>query len=105
MESRIELEQAIIKAEKLNIQQNSYNQLLTTIIEKFPGVLVIKDVNDDFRYLFASTEFCNSFARLPREKIIGHTDFEIYKDYNIARKFRNDDIRVVNLPKGEVVET
>ena len=104
MESRIELEQAIIKAEKLNIQQNSYNQLLTTIIEKFPGVLFIKDVNDDFRYLFASTEFCNSSARLPREKIIGHTDFEIYKDYNIASKFRNDDIRVVNLPKGEVVE-
>ncbi len=99
-----DLEQEKERVEQLNVEQNSYNQLLSTVIEKFPGILFIKNVKDDFRYMFASTEFCSKAARLPRENIIGHTDSEIFEDLAFLNKVRQDDIRVVENANGNMIE-
>lgn len=91
-----ELKQVITELE-------STNQFMSLLVEELPTPFFVKDVNDDFKYIYASTIFCDRIANKPREAIIGLTDYEVFDDLDAANKFRNDDLHVINNSGGKVI--
>lgn len=53
------------------------NQLLNAIIDRIPGALFIKNVNEDFSYYIANKMFCTLSGKEISE-IIGHKDNEVF---------------------------
>lgn len=92
------------RAEQLNMEQASYNQLLSTVIQYFPGSLFIKDVSDQFKFLFVSDRLCKDFGNLNRQEVIGHTDYDIFSNKEYADKIRQDDLRVIASSHGNTID-
>lgn len=75
------------KEEALKLQQN--NQLLDQIIENLPIPVYIKDVDDDFRYVYWNKQ-CQTLGLTP-EDMIGKTDFDVF-DHEQATEYRKKDL-------------
>lgn len=73
---------------------NDINNLLTTVINKIPCIMFLKDVEDEFRYLLVNEYFCNTY-RISRKELIGKTDFEIF-DKETANKIRQYEQSIVD---------
>lgn len=69
------------------------NFLLEGILNNIPVYLFVKDPQHDFRYLYWNKAFCD-YSKIPAQKAIGHTDFEIFPQRADAEKFRRDDLEV-----------
>ncbi|MGL5957184.1 MAG: ATP-binding protein [Phocaeicola sp.] len=94
----------VTERKKLISDLEAANQLMGILIDELPSIFFIKDVKNDFRYVFASSIFCDSVAKKPRSEVIGSTDYEIFQEETIADKFRKDDWNIVNQCKsGDVV--
>ncbi|MGL5272475.1 MAG: ATP-binding protein, partial [Phocaeicola sp.] len=93
----------ITERKKLIVDLQSSNQLMSAILEETPSVIFIKDVNNDFRYVSVSNEFCTGAAHKTREEIIGFTDYEIF-DTETADKFRKDDLEIIKNSHGKVID-
>ncbi|PXZ44887.1 MULTISPECIES: PAS domain-containing sensor histidine kinase [Sanguibacteroides] len=68
------------------------NQLLLAILEYMPCAFFIKDANDEYKYVIANKEFCNSIVHT--KKIIGKTDYEIFPPEK-ANYYRMQDTNVI----------
>ncbi len=76
-------------------------KMLNTIMENLPGVLFVKNVDDNFRYVAVNNNFVE-LLQYPREKAEGRTDYEIFADSpEQAERFRQDDWNTV---KGEFLD-
>lgn len=67
------------------------DNMFRTLLERMAIPVVVKDVDNDFRYLIANPAFCD-FYGAPRESILGRNDFELVSDPALAKQFYQDDL-------------
>ena len=71
-------------------------QLLKNIMDNLPGYLFVKNVDNDFRYVMGNQKFCELTGQ-DSDNFFGKLDLEIFPlDEAAARKFREDDQRVIS---------
>lgn len=73
---------------------NELNSLMDMILNNVPAYLFVKDTGNEFRYLYWNKAFEN-FSKIPASRAIGHTDAEIFPNPEDARKFQQDDERLL----------
>lgn len=93
--AQVELREAKIKSDESNL-------LLSTILDRMPCVLFIKDVKDNYRYIMANKQFCDKAGK-NEEEIVGHLDYEIFSG-NDAVKFRKDDAEIIENDYIKMIE-
>lgn len=82
-----------VKGEQANKQ---LRQILDQTIENLPASIVVKDVQNDFRYIYRNRE---AYRRgIHRENAIGKTDFDYYSQ-EVAQQKRNIDIEIATTGK------
>ncbi len=67
------------------------DNMFRTLLERMTIPVVVKDVDNDFRYLITNRAFCD-FYGAPRESILGRNDFELVSDPAIAKSYYQDDL-------------
>lgn len=79
---------------------NNQTKVETLIIAAFDALLYdtkamvfVKDAN--LVYVAASMPFANMVGKKSADEIVGHTDFEIFEDQNLARRYVEDDHRLI----------
>ena len=75
------------------------NRLMEAILDNIPVYLFVKDLNDEFRYLYWNQSFVKH-SGIPASKVIGKTDFEIFPNPADAAHFQRDDLEL--LKRGEL---
>lgn len=73
------------------------NQIMDTTINNLPAGIVVKDINNDFRYLYRNRESYN--RDLCFGQSIGKNDFDYYPQA-VAETKRKEDIQVAATGKG-----
>lgn len=73
------------------------NQIMDTTIDNLPAGIVIKDINNDFRYIYRNRESYN--RDLYNSDAIGKNDFDYYPP-EIANAKRKEDIEVATTGNG-----
>lgn len=71
-------------------QQNE--EILSSILDNMPVPVMVKDRDDDFRYLYWNKQ-CDALSGYTSEQVVGKTDIEIYGE-QIGSGFRNVDLRI-----------
>jgi PAS domain S-box-containing protein len=74
-----------------NLELKRSRNLLQSMSDRTPAVIYVKDLEG--RYLFVNESFLEIF-RVTRERIIGHTDIDLFGP-EVAERFRSMDRRVV----------
>lgn len=81
-------------------------QLLSAVLDNMPMPLIVKDIDDDLKYVFWNKR-CEEQGGYTREQIIGRTDLEIYGRERGSR-YREIDRRIIaekGSYKGEEIYT
>lgn len=81
-------------------------QLLSAVLDNMPMPLIVKDIDDDLKYVFWNKR-CEEQGGYTREQIIGHTDLEIYGRERGSR-YREIDRHIIaekGSYKGEEIYT
>ena len=81
-------------------------QLLNAVLDNMPMPLIVKDIDDDLKYVFWNKR-CEEQGGYTREQIIGRTDLEIYGRERGSR-YREIDRRIISEKgsyKGEEIYT
>jgi two-component system sensor histidine kinase/response regulator len=76
------------------------NKLFTQILENLPGVVFVKDVEQDYRIIMINRAF-EEFSGLSREAIVGKTDYDLHKKAE-ADFFRSIDTSVMS--SGKIID-
>lgn len=96
-----------VKVEALNTSQRNeiirLNSLMQAILNNVPVYLFVKDTGDGFRYLYWNNAV-SEYSGIPMEQAIGKTDAEIFPNSEEAKKFREDDLAVMELGRLEFLE-
>ena len=72
-------------------QIKRFNQILDKIIEHLPAGIVVKDIKNDFKYLYRNRESYN--RNVPMQEALGRDDFDFYPQ-EIAREKRQQDMEI-----------
>lgn len=72
-------------------QIKQFNQILDKIIENLPAGIVVKDINNGFKYLYRNRESYN--RNITMKEALGKDDFDFYPP-EIAQKKREQDIEI-----------
>lgn len=76
--------------EKAIRDEKEAHQMMRTIFRKLPSAILIKDIEDDYRFYIVNKKF-EQMCNMPQEALVGKTDYEVFpKDE--ADKYRKDDI-------------
>ena len=73
------------------------NQIMDTTINNLPAGIVVKEINNDFRYIYRNREAYN--RDLYKNDPVGKNDFDFYPPI-VAEKKRQEDIQVATTGKG-----
>ncbi len=73
------------------------NQIMDITIDSLPAGIVVKDINNDFRYVYRNRESYNRLTCFG--DAIGKNDFDYYP-LEIAQKKREEDLQVATTGKG-----
>lgn len=73
---------------------------LQVLFETLPYMIFVKDINSV--YVACTHSFANMSDLKDSKKIIGKTDFEIFKDQSLARRYVNDDKKLLENGKNLV---
>lgn len=73
------------------------NKIMDTTINNLPAGIVVKDINNDFRYVFRNRESYN--RERFTDNVIGKNDFDFYPP-EVAEIKRNEDIQVAITGEG-----
>lgn len=73
------------------------NRILDTTMENIPAGIVVKDINNDFRYIYRNRESYN--RDISSENAIGMNDFDYYPR-EIAEQKRKEDEQIAATGKG-----
>ena len=76
------------------IKIRELNAVMDAILNNIPVYLFVKDIDDDFRYIYWNKAF-EVHSGIPASKVIGYTDFDIFPNREDAQKFRNDDLELL----------
>ena len=79
------------------------NALMNVVLNNVPVYIFMKDVNNDFRYLYWNQTFAN-YSGIDMCSVIGKNDYEIFSNREDMDRFRADDIRTVNEGRLEFIE-
>ncbi len=71
------------------------NSLMGAILDNVPVYLYVKDVNNDFRFLYWNKEIAKQ-SGIPAEKVIGKTDFEVFPNINDGKTCHKSDLMTKN---------
>ena len=96
-----DLAEANAMLDKKNQELNLSNQLFVEIIEQMPGLLFIKNIDDDYKYDIANSHFCNVIAGKSLDEVVGYSDYDIFPK-EIADRFRIGDLK--SIEKNESLE-
>ena len=72
---------------------NHSNQFSFDILDNLPFPIIVKDIQNDFRYYYWNKEAAAQ-SYINREEALGRTDFEIYGEEQ-GRKYRNVDLELI----------
>ncbi len=76
---------------RTELEVKRYNQVLDKVMENLPVGIVVKDVKDDFRFLYRNKESFN--RNVPLMEAVGRTDFDFHS-YEVAIEKRRQDEEV-----------
>lgn len=77
-------------------QIKQFSQILNRIIENLPAAITVKDINNEFKYIYQSCDLYNKGINIPNTEI--KDDFDFYPA-GIAKKEREEDIYVAETGK------
>lgn len=83
------------KESEIAVRQNQI--LVNSVLDNMPFPVMLKDVNDDFRYIYWNNE-CNNQSGQQREDILGKTDIDLYGEER-GRKYQDIDREIVRSRK------
>ncbi len=66
------------------------NTLLNTILENFPNPVLLKDPENEFKYVLANRGFCSLLGK-NSEEVLGKTDFDLFPRSEDAERFHFND--------------
>lgn len=66
------------------------HQIMKAIFRKLPSAILIKDIEDDYRFYIINKKF-EQMCNMPQEMLLGKTDYEVFPE-DEAEKYRKDDI-------------
>lgn len=77
-------------------QIKQFNLILDKIIENLPAGIVVKDINNDFKYIYRNRESYNRVITV--QDASGKDDFDFYPQ-EVAQKKREEDIEIAQTGK------
>lgn len=77
-------------------QIKQFSQILNRIIENLPAAITVKDINNEFKYIYQSCDLYNKGINIPNTE--AKDDFDFYPA-GIAKKEREEDIYVAETGK------
>lgn len=78
-------------------QIKRFNRIMDTTMENIPAGIVVKDIENDFRYIYRNRESYN--RDISSENAIGMNDFDYYPP-EMAQQKRKEDIEIAATGKG-----
>ena len=78
-------------------QIKRFNRIMDTTMENIPAGIVVKDIENDFRYIYRNRESYN--RDISSENAIGMNDFDYYPP-EMAQQKRKEDMEIVATGKG-----
>ena len=78
-------------------QIKRFNRIMDTTMENIPAGIVVKDIENDFRYIYRNRESCN--RDISSENAIGMNDFDYYPP-EMAQQKRKEDMEIAATGKG-----
>ena len=78
-------------------QIKRFNRIMDTTIENIPAGIVVKDIENDFRYIYRNRESYN--RDISSENAIGMNDFDYYPP-EMAQQKRKEDMEIAATGKG-----
>ena len=78
-------------------QIKRFNRIMDTTMENIPAGIVVKDIENDFRYIYRNRESYN--RDISAENAIGMNDFDYYPP-EMAQQKRNEDMEIAATGKG-----
>ncbi len=87
---RIEIQQREAMSRILRENRNFLEQ----IIDNLPVALTVKNVTDNYRFFFWNKKIETLFG-IPRQHVLGKTDFELFADITEAEYYRRCDTEVI----------
>ena len=79
------------KKTETEIKQNE--RLLNAVLDNMPMPLIIKDIEDDLKYIFWNKQ-CELLGGYTREEVLGKNDIEIYGEER-GRQYREIDFEII----------
>lgn len=86
----LNLAQPHSKLSQFLMDEKEAHQMMRAIFHELPSAILIKDIEDDYRFYIINKKF-EQMCNLPKEELIGKTDYEIFPKEE-ADKYRRDDI-------------
>lgn len=78
-------------------QIKRFNRIMDTTMENIPAGIVVKDIENDFRYIYCNRESYN--RDISSENAIGMNDFDYYPP-EMAQQKRKEDMEIAATGKG-----
>lgn len=78
-------------------QSKRFNRIMDTTMENIPAGIVVKDIENDFRYIYRNRESYN--RDISSENAIGMNDFDYYPP-EMAQQKRKEDMEIAATGKG-----
>ena len=78
-------------------QIKRFNRIMDTTMENIPAGIVVKDIENDFRYIYRNRESYN--RDISSENAIGMNDFDYYPP-EVAQQKRKEDMEIAATGKG-----
>ena len=82
---------------KIVARNRDYRHFLSDILDNLPFPIMVKDIQNEFRYAYWNKE-SEVQSGIKREKAIGHNDYDIYGEER-GRHYRNIDEELVRIGK------
>lgn len=86
----LEIAQSSSRFSKFLMDEKEAHQMMKAIFHELPSAILIKDIEDDYRFYIINKKF-EQMCNLPKELLIGKTDYEVFPKEE-ADKYRRDDM-------------
>lgn len=64
--------------ESLMKDEQEAHQMMKAIFHKLPSAILIKDIEDDYRFYIINQKF-EQMCNMPKELLVGKTDYDIFR--------------------------
>ena len=85
--------------ESLMKDEQEAHQMMKAIFHKLPSAILIKDIEDDYRFYIINQKF-EQMCNMPKELLVGKTDYDIFPKEE-ADKYRQDDVAATSCEESD----